>query len=282
MIDLTRNQLASVVEANLFGWLSNYGRGEGSVLRNGDDLAWFCTGSQNPLLNGAFRAKMRSEDADERILSITREFDLRAVPFGWWLGPSVEPTDLAGRLRRHGFVHLGKAQGMAANLRDIALDEPVPEFISVRRVRTAEDLICWSETFARSFSLSQLESNAWWEVHRRVGLEENSPLRHYVIFSGGQPVSTASTFLDGRVVGLYHVGTVPEARRRSLGRTTTIHALRDAGDAGCRIAVLQSSKVGLRLYRGLGFRRTGSFDVYVHGSDRGAQAHRRDHAIAVR
>ncbi len=261
---LTQKQLATAVEANLFGWLSNYGRGEGSVLRIGDDLAWFYTGSQNPLLNGAFRAKMKQEAADKQILSVIREFDLRAVPFAWWLGPSVEPTDLAERLRRHGFLHLGKAQGMAANLGDLALDEPTPQFISVRRVRTAEDLNLWSETFARCFSLSERESNAWWEVHRRVGLDENSPLRHYVTFSGRQPVATASTFLEGHVVGLYHVGTVPEARRRGLGRTATIHALRDAGDAGCRIAVLQSSKLGVRLYRRIGFRRTSSFEVYTH------------------
>jgi len=284
VIDPTQKLLATTVEANLFGWLSNYGRAKDSVFRIGADVAWFYTGVPIPLLNGAFGAKVTERAADERIQSITREFESRAVPFAWWLGPSSEPANLPKRLRRHGFSHLGEAPGMAANLRDLVLDEPTPEFVSVRRVRTSEDLDSWSEAFARSFSLSEKESHAWREVHRRVGLDEDSPLRHYAVFSGRRPVSTASTFMEGDVVGLYHVGTVPETRRQGLGRAATIDALRDARDAGCRIAVLQTSRIGMRLYHRLGFQRTGLFDVYTHGVDREAAnvaSRTRTQAIAV-
>ncbi len=262
-MNVTQDQLSTAVEANLFGWLSNYGRGQDSALQSDDELALFYTGAPLPLLNGAFRARIRKGAADERIQSVTREFDLRGVPFAWWLGPSAEPTDLARRLRRHGFLHLGKAQGMAARLQDIRWENPASRF-TVRRVQTAEDLVSWSETLSRSFSLTDRESKAWREVHRRIGLDEDSPLRHYLVFSEQRAVSTASTFLKDGVVGLYHVGTVPEARREGLARTATIHALSDARDTGCRIAILQSSKLGVRLYERLGFRMTSIFDVYTH------------------
>ena len=73
------------------------------------------------------------------------------------------------------------------------------------------------------------------------------------------------SFLAGGVVGIYGVSTVPDARRR--GYATALTALAIASEAGVP-AVLQPSAAAEPLYARLGFRRFGSFDMWIRGVDR--------------
>lgn len=79
----------------------------------------------------------------------------------------------------------------------------------------------------------------------------------FVVEHGGRPVSTAICVQDGRLAGLFEVGTDPAQRGRGHGRRVILSALKWAHSKGAREGWLQvdaDNEAALALYRGLGFR----------------------------
>jgi ribosomal protein S18 acetylase RimI-like enzyme len=75
----------------------------------------------------------------------------------------------------------------------------------------------------------------------------------------GEAVATALAHDRGDDRGIYNVGTLEAARRQGLGTALTALLLHGARDRGARTATLQSTPMGERLYRSLGFRDLGRF-----------------------
>jgi GNAT superfamily N-acetyltransferase len=89
--------------------------------------------------------------------------------------------------------------------------------------------------------------------------------RVYLAWLDGRPVSTVETSLQGGVLGVFAVATVPDARRMGIGRAMTAYAVRDrAGDAD--LAFLQSTEMGHGVYVGLGFRDVATWEVWSRAS----------------
>jgi ribosomal protein S18 acetylase RimI-like enzyme len=94
-------------------------------------------------------------------------------------------------------------------------------------------------------------------------LEAAGAMAYFLGRIGGRAVCTSSGFLGDGVVGIYCVGTLADARRHGAGARITRAAI-DAGVArGADLAFLQSSKLGYRVYEGLGFRPVGTSTLYV-------------------
>jgi ribosomal protein S18 acetylase RimI-like enzyme len=90
-----------------------------------------------------------------------------------------------------------------------------------------------------------------------------SPLVHYYLgVLDDKPVATSLLYPGGGVAGIYNVATLPEARRQGIGSALTVAPLLQAHTWGYRIGTLQSTPMGLNLYRRLGFREYCRFQVY--------------------
>lgn len=81
--------------------------------------------------------------------------------------------------------------------------------------------------------------------------------------SNGLVVSTAQTFQIDDVVGIYSVATLPEHRGRGYGGALTAWVTARAFAAGATFAYLQSSAIGVSVYRRIGFREVDTFAIYT-------------------
>jgi ribosomal protein S18 acetylase RimI-like enzyme len=176
----------------------------------------------------------------------------------WHLGPSMRPHELARRLVEHGFEHVGDDSGMALEL---VHPRPLesPAWLGAEPVQDDLVLARWVETMLEAFELPPTWSD-WFE--QRCSALGYQAWSHYLGYVDGQPVGTASSFTTDDVVGIYNVGTIPQARRRGIGAALTLQALADARARGARHAVLHASEMGVSIYRQLGFRPICSGGLY--------------------
>lgn len=85
----------------------------------------------------------------------------------------------------------------------------------------------------------------------------------YVGYADGRPVTTGLGFRTGRTIGVYNIATVPSARRRGYGAAMTERIAADGAAAGCDVAILQASPMGLPIYERLGYRTVVEYDAWI-------------------
>jgi ribosomal protein S18 acetylase RimI-like enzyme len=89
----------------------------------------------------------------------------------------------------------------------------------------------------------------------------------YLAYLDGKPACALATLQQNGVVGIYHVATLPFARRRAIAGNLLIMALRDAIEAGCSVATLTATPEARHLYERLGFRTCGLLEQWVPGHE---------------
>ena len=143
--------------------------------------------------------------------------------------------------------------------------EPVTHDVSlaIEAVESTAALRSWSRVLCDSFGAPQPFGEAFAELAMSIGLDARSLFRHFLARLDGEPVATCSMFLGAGVAGIYDVSTIPERRRRGIGRAITAAALREARAVGCRTAILHSSTQGAGVYRSLGFTEVCDIGQFV-------------------
>ncbi len=103
-------------------------------------------------------------------------------------------------------------------------------------------------------------ANAWRDLVRRA---DPGTISAYLAWLDGKPVATSMVIFGGGVAGIYAVSTVPEARRKGIGAQVTLRPLLDARAKGYKVGILQSSEMGLGVYRSLGFKEYCRISSYI-------------------
>jgi GNAT superfamily N-acetyltransferase len=85
----------------------------------------------------------------------------------------------------------------------------------------------------------------------------------YVGRVDGRAVTSGLGVRSGRVIGVYDIATVPDARRRGYGAAMTARVVADGVATGCDVAVLQASDMGELIYRRMGFRTVVEYTGYI-------------------
>lgn len=248
--------MVEAVEANLFAFFQHLASWSRVELHDEPSCCWTISDLPFPLFNSVLRARLPDDRIDALIDCRLAACEARNVPMLWWTGPSTLPADLGERLDRCGFV-LEPARGMAADLEwhAGAHDTPSAESaLSVEAVEDAATLAAWSLVLCDAFGAPRPFGLAFAELAVTIGLGPQSPFRHFLARANGEPAATCSLFLGAGVAGIYDVSTLPDLRKRGLGRLVTVAAMREARARGYRMAILHSSALGTGVYRALGFR----------------------------
>ena len=211
-------------------------------------------------VNSASAARFSPETADARIDDVVAWFEARRVPFVWRLGPADKPDDLQERLLAKGFtLDPDEMPGMSASLADLP-DVELPAGTTIETVRNADAFRAWLDTMVVGFGMPPQIGDAYM-AFANLGFGDELPIRGLLARVDGRAVSTALGVLAGEGIVIVNVTTVPEQRGRGLGRAVTLATMHAGAAAGARIAVLQSTEMGLGVYRRLGFREYGQYRV---------------------
>ena len=180
----------------------------------------------------------------------------------WWTGPSTQPTGLGITLEGFGFTG-EEAIGMAADLHSLPREVSTPPGLVIQRVADIETMKKWCHALCAGFGMPGFVGEAFLDFFRSIGFDSQPKFRHYIGWLNHEPVSTSLVFLAAGVAGIYCVATVPKARKGGIGSAMTLMPLREAHTLGYRIGILHSSRMGVNVYHGLGFREYCKIGQYV-------------------
>jgi GNAT superfamily N-acetyltransferase len=263
LTDMTPDALIHAIEENTAAFLLSLGRAGGGEERDDSEITWTIGGSPLSYHNAVVHANLTPETVDAAILASRERLASRCIPGSWHLGPSMHPDDLGRRLIAAGFTYAGDEPSMAADLHALNEDAPMPESLTIQRVRDAAEIAMWAATLnANGFGEGAVESEWVGAMYARLGCGDETPWRHYFGLLDGAPVATSTLFLGAGAAGIYFVSVHPEARRRGIGAALTLAPLRAARGLGYRVGVLGASALGEPLYRRLGFATCCQFALY--------------------
>jgi hypothetical protein len=227
----------------------------GAVIRRDDGVAVIGTGLPTRLFN---RILIDGEQATAP--AIKAAFDaLQGISDRASIDLRVGMDDrwrpLMGRL---GLERLGDRPwmpGMALHPIDVAALPAPPAGLDIRRIHGTAGLD----------ELIAVVSDGFGPIAQAVtspSMLDRPDVSVVVGYEDGVPVTTGMGIRTVTTVGVYMIATVETARRRGYGAAITARVIADGAAAGCDVAVLQSSDMGLGVYRAMGFRTVVEYDLY--------------------
>lgn len=168
------------------------------------------------------------------------------------MDPPQTPTDWDGTLKKQGFSFSDSTPGMAVDMNTLDESVHMVDGLEYRVADENDSVQVWSNVFAKGYGLPLEWEPLTFKVWNNLGFD--LPIRNYIGYLHGKPVSTSCLFLGGGAAGIYSVATLPEARGKGIGAAMTVKPLLDAYKMGYRIGVLQSSEMGFNIYKRIGFR----------------------------
>jgi GNAT superfamily N-acetyltransferase len=226
------------------------------------EITWFVSGLPFELCNGIVDARLVSEDSHGKIDEILKQLATYHVPMACMVTPSMQAAGIEQNLLAHGWQFDDEAPGMAADLHKLNEHLSFASDLSIKEVVDGDMLKEWMRVMAAGSGMPDSAYELLLDVYARHGFAHGSSARFYLALLHEEPVATSLLFLSGGVAGIYNVATLPHARRQGIGAAVTLAALLEARATGYRIGVLQSSQMGLHVYRNLGFHEYCTFRLY--------------------
>ncbi len=153
---------------------------------------------------------------------------------------------------------------MAVDLRSLDEHLTLPSHLTLQRVSDTEMLKTWLAIMTVGSEIPEDGLTLLLDIVTKHDFKDDASVHYYLGVLGDQPVATSLLYLGCGVAGIYNVATLLGFRRQGIGRALTVAPLLEARTWGYRIGTLQSSPMGLNLYRRLGFREYCTFDAYFH------------------
>lgn len=253
--DCSNPKLPDIIEMQ---W-ANYSRELSStgyiVITEDPYMTLFSTTIPSTQTNGVVLARLIPEKLEIKIEKAKEYFKLRGLPWTWYTGPLTRPPDLGERLEEHGFSRVYDMPGMALEL--AAMKDKImncPGF-RIEEVTNLDHLKDYYKVMAVVFEeIIGRYKEEFFNIDVAYGFGKLLPKRSYVGYVDGKPVASSTLILGHGVVGLFNIGTVPEARCKGIGTEMTLMPLREALSLGYKVGVLHSSDMAYSIYKKIGFK----------------------------
>lgn len=257
---MRHDKLVSAVEANFVDVWSLLGASAGE-LHVDAEARWILAGD-NVLLNAVLETRTDPLPTRAAIETVASRIIHQAGSCVWWVLPGAADSGLARHLDQIGFSARPAWPGMALRLDELAPAAAVPD-LELTRVDTADAFDAYISAFHGSVSPGPGFTTAFRRAATAIGFAADAPMAHFVVRESGVPIACASLMEGGGAAGLYNVGTLEAARGRGIGAWLSSTVLLHGRRRGYAIAVLQSSKLGYRIYERLGFREVCGLIPYI-------------------
>jgi len=260
--DFSASSVVDAMEINAHEAWIRFAHGLGATVYDEPHMLWFFSGLPFHLANGIVNARFPEDRLEEILGERLRQFAANQVPMAWLIGPSTRPVDLGSHLQAHGWMLGDEAPGMAIELQ--TLDEAFSSApsLTIERIYDAETLRTWLRVMTVGSDIPEEGLTLLLELVSKHGFTDDPSVHYYLGLLADKPVATSLLYLGGGVAGIYNVATLPEVRRQGIGSALTVAPLLQARTWGYRIGTLQSTPMGLHLYRRLGFREYCTFQAY--------------------
>ncbi|MGO8950208.1 MAG: GNAT family N-acetyltransferase [Ktedonobacterales bacterium] len=219
----------------------------------------YTPGAREMLLNIVLRYRLAAPVTIGDIERVIRPYRQYRLPFQWWFTLGTEPAGLRDCLQEIGMQTWGGTTSMTLSLAGWEPAYPnapsggcvLHHALSPQEADAALQIICAVYFLPR-------EPMARWTTL-------NPATQIYVAWVNSRPAAALTTVRHEGVVGIYHVATLPFARRQGIAGNLLIVALREAIQAGCTTAALTATPEARHLYEQLGFTRCGLLEQWVPG-----------------
>jgi ribosomal protein S18 acetylase RimI-like enzyme len=211
--------------------------------RRGYDLFVF-----PPIPVAQFNAVWPLEDASaEALEAALAEIAELGLPSSVQVRSGVTPA-AADEAKRLGLTNEAPLPGLAVQPDELTAG--VPQGLVVSRIDDEQGLHDAMATAAAGFGTTP----SFFEPVYTAQAAALDGAAYYLGRVEGTAVATSVGFMLYGTVGIFNVATPPEHRGRGYGGALTAAAARGGFANGADLAWLQSSAMGLSVYRGLGFR----------------------------
>jgi ribosomal protein S18 acetylase RimI-like enzyme len=261
--DYDDKSLVRAIEGSLHDIARLYGHLPEAYMRDDEEILMLESGVPAYGFNAVTRTNFR-KDIHNKILDTIAFFRKRKMPLMWWITPSTNPRDMPERLGRLGFLCDEACPGMFLPVGFIKDDAggDIPG-LEIKLADTREKLKDWVKIIAYTHNLGYEVIGKFIKAELEVGISPESDFLRYVGYLHGEPICTSAALFSSGVAGLYYIATLKEHRCKGFGRAVTIAPLLEAKKREYKIAVLQSTKSGLNLYKRIGFREKCLFFQYI-------------------
>lgn len=231
------------------------------------------SGLPSDSFNCVISGELAEPEGAPAIHELCSTFNAAGLPAAWWTCDGMRADFIPAALARHHFVEDETDVGMLAELGP-SPPSPTPAGFEVRAVGTAQEAREMGRLLSSLSDPPDPGTMAYYAAVSELGVSAEGPMRLFLGYADGRPVSTASLYLDGGVGHVFDVSTPDALRGRGYGTAMMRAVLENARSAGARRAGLHASQEGIGVYRRTGFVEVGTFRVYsnkryVAGTRRG-------------
>jgi GNAT superfamily N-acetyltransferase len=246
-------EITQAIEGNLFEFYRKVAAFSKRPIHTGPNISWV-NFAPSPWAGTVFGANFSEETAGEAIRSVKEQIRIGSAPRAWRIGPSTRPENLEAHLVREGFTKRWETAGMGMELSGVPSNVETPPGLEIENVTNDLALREWAWVVTLGlFNHPESEADHFYELmHSAKGCGR---LEFFLGRYEGRPVASSASFLFDGIAGIYFVATLPEFRRKGIGRIITLAPILKARDMGAHGAILQASALGEPVYRQLGFQR---------------------------